>query len=39
MKDDKGATYRGVRQQMVKLGGGRGDQVAIVSGIDLAPKS
>ncbi len=28
-----GATYRGVRQQFVKLGGGRGDQVAVLSGI------
>src|SRR5712691_5031059 len=30
MKDQKnGQTYRGVRQQFVKLGGGRGDQIAI----------
>jgi membrane fusion protein (multidrug efflux system) len=28
-----GKPYRGVRQQFVKLGEGRGDQVAIVSGI------
>jgi len=28
-----GGTYRGVRQQVVKLGGARGDQIAIVSGI------
>lgn len=28
-----GNTYRGVRQQFVKLGGSRGDQVAIVSGL------
>ena len=34
MKNDKGASYRGVRQQVVKLGGSRGDQVAIVSGLD-----
>jgi membrane fusion protein, multidrug efflux system len=34
LKDDKGASYRGVRQQVVKLGGARGDQVAIVSGIE-----
>jgi membrane fusion protein, multidrug efflux system len=33
MKDPKGQSYRGVRQQFVKLGGGRGDQVAIVSGV------
>jgi membrane fusion protein (multidrug efflux system) len=30
----KGETYKGVRQQFVKLGGGRGDQVAVLSGID-----
>jgi len=28
-----GQTYRGVRQQFVKLGGSRGDQVAVVSGV------
>ena len=28
-----GETYRGVRQQFVKLGGGRGDQVAVLSGV------
>lgn len=28
-----GKTYKGVRQQFVKLGGGRGDQVAILSGV------
>jgi membrane fusion protein (multidrug efflux system) len=33
MKDPKGNTYRGVRQQVVKIEGSRGDQVAIVSGI------
>jgi membrane fusion protein (multidrug efflux system) len=33
MKDDKGHAYRGVRQQFVKLGAARGDQVAVVSGI------
>ncbi len=33
MKDDKGKTYRGVRQQFVKLGGARGDQVAVISGV------
>lgn len=34
MKDQKGQTYRGVRQQFVKVEGSRGDQVAIVSGIN-----
>ncbi len=29
----KGNTFRGVQQQFVKLGGSRGDQVAVVSGI------
>lgn len=33
MKDPKGNTYRGVRQQVVKIEGSRGDQVAVVSGI------
>ncbi|MFY9549620.1 MAG: efflux RND transporter periplasmic adaptor subunit [Thermoanaerobaculia bacterium] len=33
MKSPQGKTYRGVRQQFVKLGAGRGDQVAVVSGI------
>ena len=33
VKGPKGETYRGVRQQFVKLGGARGDQVAVVSGI------
>ena len=33
LKDAMGHTYRGVRQQIVKLGATRGDQVAIVSGI------
>jgi membrane fusion protein, multidrug efflux system len=28
-----GQKYRGVRQQFVKLGGGRGDQVAVLSGL------
>ena len=28
-----GKTYRGVRQQFVKLGGSRGDQVAVLSGV------
>jgi membrane fusion protein (multidrug efflux system) len=34
MKDKNGHTYRGVRQQFVKVGGSRGDQVAILSGIN-----
>ena len=34
MKDPKGNTYRGVRQQVVKIEGSRGDQVAITSGIN-----
>jgi membrane fusion protein (multidrug efflux system) len=29
-----GKPYRGVRQQFVKLGGSRGDQVAVVSGLE-----
>jgi len=33
LKDQKGRTYRGVRQQFVKLGGARGDQIAVVSGL------
>jgi membrane fusion protein (multidrug efflux system) len=33
IKDSKGAPYRGVQQQFVKLGPSRGDQVAVVSGI------
>ena len=31
--DPKGRSYLGVRQQFVKLGGSRGDQVAVLSGI------
>lgn len=34
MKDAKGNTYRGVRQQVVKIEGSRGDQVAVVSGVN-----
>ena len=34
LKDPNGKTYRGVRQQVVKLGGSRGDQVAVLSGIN-----
>lgn len=33
LKDAKGQTYRGVRQQFVKVDGSRGDQVAVVSGV------
>src|SRR5262249_23932475 len=33
MKDPKGQSYRGVRQQFVKIDGSRGDQVAVVSGL------
>jgi membrane fusion protein (multidrug efflux system) len=34
LKDPDGRPYRGVRQQFVKLGGSRGDQVAVVSGVE-----
>jgi membrane fusion protein (multidrug efflux system) len=34
LKDPKGQTYRGVRQQFVKVEGARGDQVAIISGLN-----
>ncbi len=33
LKDQKGQTYRGVRQQFVKVEGSRGDQVAVISGV------
>jgi membrane fusion protein, multidrug efflux system len=33
LKGQNGQTYRGVRQQFVKLGGARGDQIAILSGV------
>jgi membrane fusion protein, multidrug efflux system len=33
LKGENGATYKGVRQQFVKLGAARGDQIAIVSGV------
>lgn len=33
IKGPDGRSYRGVRQQFVKLGGSRGDQVAVVSGV------
>jgi membrane fusion protein (multidrug efflux system) len=34
LKDPKGKSYRGVRQQFVKVEGSRGDQVAVVSGLN-----
>src|SRR5579872_1630903 len=34
LKDPKGQTYKGVRQQFVKIDGSRGDQVAVVSGLN-----
>ncbi len=34
LTDPKGKMYRGVRQQFVKVEGSRGDQVAVVSGVD-----
>src|SRR5246500_2759260 len=34
MKDQQGNAYRGVRQQVVKIEGSRGDQVAITSGLN-----
>jgi len=33
VKGPNGKSYRGVRQQFVKLGGARGDQVAILTGV------
>ena len=33
MKNERGQPYRGVRQQVVKLGAARGDQIAVLSGI------
>jgi membrane fusion protein (multidrug efflux system) len=33
LKDASGQIYRGVRQQFVKLGAARGDQIAVVSGL------
>jgi len=33
LKDPNGKPYRGVRQQVVKLGGGRGDQIAVLTGV------
>jgi membrane fusion protein, multidrug efflux system len=34
LKGPDGTPYRGVRQQFVKLGGARGDQIAVVSGVN-----
>lgn len=34
MKDQKGNSYRGVKQQVVTLEGTRGDQVAVISGVN-----
>ncbi len=34
LKNSDGQTFRGVRQQFVKLGDGRGDQVAVVAGVE-----
>ena len=34
MKDPKGHMYKGVRQQVVKIEGSRGDQVAVISGLN-----
>jgi membrane fusion protein, multidrug efflux system len=34
MKDPKGKSYLGVRQQFVKVQGSRGDQVGVVSGVN-----
>jgi membrane fusion protein (multidrug efflux system) len=34
MKSPQGQAYRGVRQQVVKLGQARGDQVAVLSGVN-----
>ena len=33
LKDPAGATYRGLRQQVVKLGRRRGDMIAVLSGL------
>ena len=34
IKGPGGKTYRGVRQQIVKLGAARGDQISVVSGLE-----
>ncbi len=33
LKDQGNKTYRGVRQQFVKVGPARGDQIAVISGL------
>ena len=33
LKGENGQSYRGVRQQFVKVGGARGDQIAVISGV------
>ena len=33
MQDPKGKTFKGVRQQVVKVDGSRGDQVAVITGL------
>jgi membrane fusion protein, multidrug efflux system len=33
LKDPQGKTYKGVRQQFVKIGPGRGDQIAVLTGL------
>lgn len=33
LQDPNGQTYRGVRQQFVKIEGARGDQIAVISGV------
>ena len=35
LKNPNGQPYRGVRQQFIKLGPGRGDQVAVISGVKV----
>ena len=39
MKGPDGKTYRGVRQQFVKLGDSRGDQVAVLTGVKAGRRS
>jgi membrane fusion protein (multidrug efflux system) len=34
LKDPNGQSYRGVRQQVVKVGAARGDQIAVLSGLN-----
>jgi len=34
MKDDRGNSFRAVRQQVVKIEGSRGDQIGVVSGLN-----